>query len=586
MVEHRKKIDLISEKNKDNNIDARLKLDLNENVFGCNKKILSTLRSFDFDKIAYYADYENIYKKIAQEYNLKKEEITFSNLELDIISSILNAYLEDDEEILSNDLFNESIVNYSILNGKNTQFIVNKEAFLCGENQFIEKINEKTKIIYISNPNSITGSFVPFEQIENLIRTNSNKLFVINCEYMSFSKNLDFDKFISLIKNYDNVVVLKSFDKDFAIASLGFCIALADEKIIKNINKLLPRFSLNAFSAFCALSFLNQKEDIEKIKENNDKQKQFLIDEISKHKIEVLNSDANFVLCNFQDKCEFYFNKFKNNGVLTKKFPKDSDFSNYLQIAVATNGATRYVSKLLEKKDLIVFCFDNVVFDVRNSYIEAISRTFEYFSGLKISKKDILNVKNYSKIQNDWEVAQLLLLDKGYDIEIGRIIDKFQEILSLKSENSIIDNHKLIFSVEILEELSVKYDLALFSEHLKDETIYSLEKYEILKYFSYIVTSDDLPRNMLKPNSKGLLEILEKCSFNKVTYFGSSVNDAICAHGANVDFIGIASSFDDYTNLVNAFRHHGAKSVLGEVENIISFLEVNENEIDSQAISQ
>ena len=129
MVEHRKKLDLISEKNKDNNINSRLKLDLNENVFGCNNKILSALRSFDFEKIAYYPDYENLYEKISQEFTIKKEEITFSNSEFDIINSILNSYLEENEEILSNDLYNESIINYSILNNKNTQYVVNKTNF-------------------------------------------------------------------------------------------------------------------------------------------------------------------------------------------------------------------------------------------------------------------------------------------------------------------------------------------------------------------------------------------------------------------------------------------------------------------------
>ena len=76
----------------------------------------------------------------------------------------------------------------------------------------------------------------------------------------------------------------------------------------------------------------------------------------------------------------------------------------------------------------------------------------------------------------------------------------------------------MLLSKEIFEDLSKKYDMAVFSGRLKDEALYSLKKFDIEKYFSYFITSDDLAKNMLKPHSKGVFKIIEHiCIFRCIS---------------------------------------------------------------------
>ena len=106
-----------------------------------------------------------------------------------------------------------------------------------------------------------------------------------------------------------------------------------------------------------------------------------------------------------------------------------------------------------------------------------------------------------------------------------------------------------------------------------DEVKYTLEKFDIDKYFYFYITSDDLPRNMLKPNPKGVYEILKHCPHKTITHLGSSVDDIIAANSANINVIGIIPPFTNENIMINNYRHLGVSHILNDVKNINSFLQ-------------
>ena len=89
-----------------------------------------------------------------------------------------------------------------------------------------------------------------------------------------------------------------------------------------------------------------------------------------------------------------------------------------------------------------------------------------------------------------------------------------------------------------------------------------------LSYFYYYLTSDDLPKNMLKPNPKGVSEILSHCPNKSIKFFGASVDDIIAGNKANVDTIGVLNPMCEPNVMINNFRHLGAKHIVLKVENI------------------
>ena len=569
MIEPRKTIENISPYKADEyQIDWRLKLDSNENIYGASSNVLSAIKNIDLSSISLYPTYGKTLDKLSQKYDIKKENILLTNGCDEAINVILNTYLNPQDEILS---YYPTFVMpqiYGEILGASIKLIDYDEKFIFDYKKIESNISNKTKIVYIATPNNPTGEIVKASIIEILLQKFPNILFIIDCTYINFSYNATFMDYIDLVKKYNNIAIIKSFSKDFALAGLRFGLVLADFKIINNLKKVIPPYSVNTISLNCAISALNDEKRIEEIKEQNSLARKALFETLNEKGFKPYESEGNFIFCDFNSYSKFYYEKFKKSGIIVRDFPKSSNYSNFLRITVPKLGGVKYISELLNKKDVLIFNLDGIIVDSTESYLKTIIKTVEHFTDREISLKEVLNAKNLGKMSCNWETVKYLLSTYDKDIELSEIITVFFFFFT-----KYIDNEKLLISKETFVELSKDYDMVIFSGRLMDEVKYTLEKFDIDKYFYFYITSDDLPRNMLKPNPKGVYEILKHCPHKTITHLGSSVDDIIAANSANINVIGIIPPFTNENIMINNYRHLGVSHILNDVKNINSFLQ-------------
>jgi len=559
----------------------RLKLDANENIYGCSNSVISLMKNFPFEDISLYPTYGSTVDKISTKYEIGKNNILFTNGCDEALNVIVNAYLDNEDEILSyNPTFSMPAL-YAKICGAKTRFINYSEKFVFKKEDFEENIQPQTKIIYIATPNNPTGEVARASVLELLIQKNNNVLFVIDCTYINFSYSSALEDYIDLAKKYDNVAVVKSFSKDFAIAGLRLGVVFANENIIKNLKKVISPYSVNIVALQCVNILLNDEKRMEEIKELNDKARELFYNELERIGYKPYKSEANFILCNFYSHSDFYYEKLRKNGVIVRKFSKNSILSTCLRITIPKIGGVKYIIELLNEKDLIVFNMDNVIVDIENSTIEAIKKTVEYFLNKEVTKQEVNEIKSLSGMNSNWDCVDCLLKKYNVEIPMNEIIQVFQGLYfnsNDKTKEYLIDNEELLICENIFKELSQKYDFAIFSSRFKDEIKHSLEKFGIDRYFYYFITSDDLPKNMLKPHPRGCQEILEHCPHKTIKYFASSVDDVISANTAGIEVFGIIPKNIDYNIMVNNYRHLGVKHIIGDVKNIENFLEEYEKE--------
>lgn len=554
----------------------RLKLDSNENIYGASNAVLNTVKNINPEDICLYPCYGKLCDKLCRLYGLNEDNIILTNGCDEALNIIINTYIEKGDEFLSYNPSFSMPALYAQIAGAEVKQIDYDEKFVFDKDKIAINITDKTKIVYIATPNNPTGEIVRASLIELLVKDFQDTLFIIDCTYINFSYNSAFEDYLDLIKNNYNVIAVKSFSKDYALAGLRIGFASGHSEVISNIKKIASPYNVNSVALSCAITALNDNKTLEEIKCSNETARELLYKGLQEKGFKPYPSEGNFILCDFFESSEFYYEKLRKNGVITRKFSKDSSISTCLRITVPKPGGVKYILELLNKKDMLIFDLDGVVFDVRDSYISAIAETFKYFSKQEISKEEIFEVKNLGGMNCDWDATKYLLEKYGYNISLEDVIAVFQNLFynpKVKKENYLIDKEKLLIPKEVFERLSYKYDLVIFSGRLKDEVRYSLEKFGIDKYFYYFVTSDDLSKNMLKPHPKGVLNILKHCPHLSIKYLGDSVDDIIAGNSANVETIGIVSPGADYNIMRNNFRHLGAKYMLDDVKNIESFLD-------------
>lgn len=544
--------------------EYKLKLDFNENLIGPSPKVLEAIKNIDYKKINFYPNYENLICEIAKFNNVHEDMIVVTDGADEAFKYVFDAFISPNNEILSVIPAFSMPKQYAITAGANFVEIPYKEKWIFPIEDFLNKITENTKMIMLTSPNSPTGDIIPEEHIEKILQKAENSAVVIDETYASYCGITH----THLSDKYENLIIIKSMSKDFAIAGLRLGYIISKAENISNIRKIVAPYSVNSMAALAGTLSLQDKNHLQYVKDEINKSKEYLMNELPKYAKNVYKSFANFILVDFGEKAEFYYKKLLLNGIKTKIF-KSGECKNCFRLTIPKIDDAKRIISVLKPKEMIVFDMDGVLIDATNSYRKAIEKTFEFFAHKQTTPKAIQDVKNLGGYNNDWDLTEYLLKQEGINPDKNLLIQKFQELYYGENGEGLISQENLLVSKEDLETLSKKYDLAIFTGRPIKEAFFALKKFDIEKYFLYIITSDDLPPDKQKPDGMGLEIIKIVANPSKLFYMGDTRDDILAAKSAKVIPIGVLPPTDKSDNLKQIMLNTGAKAVLNNAADII-----------------
>jgi HAD superfamily phosphatase len=216
---------------------------------------------------------------------------------------------------------------------------------------------------------------------------------------------------------------------------------------------------------------------------------------------------------------------------------------------------------------MIVFDMDGVLTEVSESYREAIVQTVLHFTGQQITRDLIQQYKNQGGWNNDWALSQKIAADLGVDVEYGDVVSAFNERFLGQNGDGLIRRERWFPQPGLLERLTGKHELAIFTGRLRYEADISLNRFASEFRFDPIICSDDVVNG--KPAPDGLHSIQRMKPGRKLIYVGDTVDDARSASAAGVPFIGIAAeSHSRRADLVTLFEQEKAIAIIENVNDI------------------
>ena len=548
--------------------DWDIKIDSNENNYGASPKVYEALKNCNIKDISFYPFYGELSQKIADFYGFELDNIKVTNGADEAIQGIIQTYLEKDETLLTLDVSFEMPVIYAQIQGGKIKRVPFKEKWSFPISEFVEAITSDVKIIYIASPNNPTGNLIEENDLKIILEKAQNKVVLIDETYANYS-GTTYKKYVN---EYDNVFITRSFSKDFALAGMRLGCVISNEENIKNLKKVISPFSVNALAMKAGIAALEDNEYFfnlrTEILSSRDKLKIFFEELGAK----VYPSYANFLLIDFGKKAEFIYNKLKKENIAVKLFKKGSLLENHLRVTIPTKQGVERIKEVLKIKPALVFDMDGVLIDARQSYRVAIEKTYEKFAGKKVSQEEIQAAKNLGGLNNDWDLTKFLLDKEGINVTYKDLVDVFQEIY-WNDGKGVINNEEPLFDREIFEELSKNYNISIFTGRLRAEAMFALEKFNAVDLFFPILTTDDIPEGMGKPNPYGLNLTKEMTIASSYTYFGDTSDDILAAKAAKYKAIGVLPPQDKSQELIESLKSKGAQATLNSVNDIKSILE-------------
>ena len=223
---------------------------------------------------------------------------------------------------------------------ENREVLLSKD-FQPNVDEILNRVNEKTKIIFLCSPNNPTGNSFDDEAVFRLLK-NFNGLIVIDEAYIDFSKN---ESWLDQMAVYPNLVVTQTLSKAYAMAGLRIGILYASAEITAILNKIKPPYNINTLSQETALKKLEQNTfdfQVKKILSEREKMIKEL-DTIPFIKF-VFPTDANFILVKVDD-AEKRYNQLIDNGIVIRNRSSQALCENCIRVTV---GAKEENSKLIE----------------------------------------------------------------------------------------------------------------------------------------------------------------------------------------------------------------------------------------------
>ena len=124
--------------------------------------------------------------------------------------------------------------------------LANEKNFKASVGEILGKVTDKTKIVFIANPNNPTGTYLSKNEMLNLRKKlRSNILLVVDDAYFEFLNSEDFTSGLDLFKDSANVLITRTFSKIYGLAGLRLGWGYSSKEIIDAMYQIKPPFNVN-----------------------------------------------------------------------------------------------------------------------------------------------------------------------------------------------------------------------------------------------------------------------------------------------------------------------------------------------------
>jgi len=297
-----------------------IKLASNENPLGCSPKAIEALKEAA-ETLALYPDGNStiLREALAKKLNLKLEQVLPSSGSDEMVDLISKAFINKGDEVIMADItFPRYIATAKMMGG--IPVIAPLKEWTYDLDGMLEKITDKTRLIWLCNPNNPTGTMFTEEKLVSFLSKVPNHIVVIYDEaYNEYVTRDDYPKnSIELLKDYPNLIVMRTFSKIYGLAALRVGYTMASEEIIENINKIRGPFNVNTLAQFAALAALEDDDFIKKSYEVNKEGKEYLYSQFNSMKLEYAPSETNHVFVNVGKDANEIFIELQKRGMIIR----------------------------------------------------------------------------------------------------------------------------------------------------------------------------------------------------------------------------------------------------------------------------
>ncbi|WP_293731468.1 histidinol-phosphate transaminase [uncultured Actinobacillus sp.] len=326
-----------------------IKLASNENPFGFPESAKKAICA-QLDELTRYPDSNGFELKqaISQKFKVNPEQITLGNGSNDLLELVAHTFASEQDEIIYSQY---AFIVYPLVTKAINAIAREIPAKNWGHdlNGFLAAINEKTKLIYIANPNNPTGNFLTEAEIDAfLAKVRSDIIVVLDEAYTEFTAVDERVDSFGLLNKYPNLVVSRSLSKAYGLAGLRIGYAVSSPEIADLFNRVRQPFNVNSLALASAIAVMNDDAFVQKVAENNRQELQRYEAFCQQYGLEYIPSKGNFITIDFKQPAAPIYDALLREGVIVRPIA-GYGMPNHLRISIGLPEENARLFKALVK---------------------------------------------------------------------------------------------------------------------------------------------------------------------------------------------------------------------------------------------
>lgn len=326
------------------------RLNNNENPLGPPPAARRVIETYPPPRASIYpsGDAYHLRYKLSDNFGLHPDQFLVGNGANEVISFVIKAFCREGDNIITADKTFAVYEWVATFSGFEARLVPLKD-FAFDDEGILDRIDHRTKILFVCNPNNPTGTYWSEARLRRFLdRVAGRQIVVVDEAYCEFVEKDDFPDGMRLIREYSNLVIFRTFSKMYALAGLRIGYLAGDREVVDIIRRTCVVYSVNSLAQEAALKAVEDRDHVLATRTLVREAKALLTRELELLRLPYVSGEGNFLMVRLPMSDSLAYRKLMTQGVMVRSMA-GFRFPNWIRITVSLPEAMNALVEALAK---------------------------------------------------------------------------------------------------------------------------------------------------------------------------------------------------------------------------------------------
>ncbi len=271
---------------------------------------------------------------LSEQFGLHPDQILVGNGANEVIGFVIKAFCQEGDNIVTAEktfAVYEWVAEFSGFRARLVPLADNG----FDDEGMLAAIDERTKVLFICNPNNPTGSYWNEKRLRSFLdRVAGRQIVVLDEAYFEFVEKDDYPNGMMLLSEYPNLILFRTFSKMYALAGLRIGYLAGSPEVVDVVRRTCVVYSVNGLAQAAALASVKDTEHVQRTREMVRRGKEFLVRELGNLGVPLISGEGNFVMLKVPMSDTLAYRKLMARGVMVRSMT-GFRFPNWIRVTVS-----------------------------------------------------------------------------------------------------------------------------------------------------------------------------------------------------------------------------------------------------------